>query len=429
MTLKWGYKEAFQRCALLFVVGAALQILLGDFENRFLRQPWGLIFAINYLYLLVVVYVQSDKWRWMRQLYDSHAMISSLTSMVVLTIIFGLTRQDPDTEGIVGMLGFSRMTSSWIFNILLFYFMTALGVNVVQDLHRWRQRRLAAIISHVAIFTILCVGCFGSAGKERVTVSTSLDKATHIGRDKAGNSMQLPFAITLKEFKMEEYPAKLYILDTKQESSSEEYLLVEQEGLIQEIDGWRLEVVKSLDMAGAIPGQSNFREMKHVGAAPAVYVKAENLSSKAKYEGWVSCGSHIFEPAYLRLGEQYAVAMPRREAKKYLSRIVVQDSEGESHRFEIEVNKPATLGSWKIYQVGYDNARGRWSTHSVLECVRDGWYPVTHIALWLTIAAGVVMFLTAGGRKVSKSNIGNAKSATATANDKIAPKRRKEAKR
>ena len=51
MTLKWGYKEAFQRCALLFVVGAALQILLGDFENRFLRQPWGLIFAINYHYL------------------------------------------------------------------------------------------------------------------------------------------------------------------------------------------------------------------------------------------------------------------------------------------------------------------------------------------------------------------------------------------
>ncbi|MBQ2416121.1 MAG: hypothetical protein II283_06805, partial [Alistipes sp.] len=90
---------------------------------------------------------------------------------------------------------------------------------------------------------------------------------------------------------------------------------------------------------------------------------------------------------------------------------------------------PATLGSWKIYQVGYDNARGRWSTHSVLECVRDGWYPVTHVALWLTIAAGVVMFLTAGGRKVAKYNIGNAKSATATANDKIAPKRRKEAKR
>lgn len=427
MTLQWGYKQAFLRCALLFVVGVALQIAFGDFSNRFLRQPWGLIFAINYLYLLIVIYVQSDKWKWMRQIYDHHAMISTLSSMVILTIIFGLTRQDPDTEGIVGMLGFSRMTSSWSFNILLVYFMTALGVNVVQDMHHWRQRRLAAIISHLAVFTILCVGTFGSAGKERVTITTSLDKAAHIGRDKAGNSMELPFAITLKEFTMEEYPAKLYILDTKTEQSSKEYLLVEEEGLTQEIDGWRVEVIKSLDMAGAIPGQAEFREMKHVGAAPAVYVKAENLKSGQKYEGWVSCGSHIFEPSFLRLGERYAVAMPRREAKRYLSRIVVIDSEGESHRFNVEVNHPATLGSWKIYQVGYDTARGRWSTHSVLECVRDGWYPVTHCALWLTLLAGVVMFLTAGGRKVAKSKRETKKQPLANA--KSATKHRKEGKR
>ena len=104
MTLQWGYKQAFLRCALLFVVGVVLQIAFGDFSNRFLRQPWGLIFAINYLYLLVVIYVQSDKWKWMRQIYDHHAMISTLSSMVILTIIFGLTRQDPDNAFSIGIL-------------------------------------------------------------------------------------------------------------------------------------------------------------------------------------------------------------------------------------------------------------------------------------------------------------------------------------
>lgn len=400
MTLKLGYKAALQRCALLFVVGAVLQLALGDLNNRFLRYPWGLIFAINYLYLLVVIYVQSEKWKWLRQLYDKHAMISTLCSMVVMTIIFGLTRQDPMRDDLFGVLGFSRMTSSWPFNLLLVYFMTALGVNVVQDLHHLRQRRLAALISHFAIFVVLLVGTFGSADKERVTLSVSLDRPTHIAQDKAGNSVELPFAITLKEFSMEEYPAKLYILDTQTESSSEEFLLVESEGLKQEIDGWQLEVVKSWDMAGAIPGEKEFREMKHVGAAPAVYVKATNVDSSQSYEGWVSCGSHIFEPAYLRLGDRYAVAMPRREAKRYLSKIVVTDQEGQTHRFDVEVNHPAKIGSWRIYQVGYDTARGRWSSRSVLECVRDGWYPVVHIALWMTLAAGVVMFLTAGGRKV-----------------------------
>lgn len=400
MTLKWGYKAALQRCALLFVVGAVLQLAFGDLSNRFLRYPWGLIFAINYLYLLVVVYVQSDKWKWLRQLYDKHAMVASLCSMVVMTIIFGLTRQDPMRDDLFGVLGFSRMTSSWPFNLLLVNFMTALGVNVVEDLHHWRARRLAAILSHLAVFVVLLVGTFGSADKERVTVSASLDKATHIAQDRAGNMVELPFAITLKEFMMEEYPAKLYILDTKTETSSKEFLLAEAEGVSQTIDGWHLEVIRSWDMAGAIPGQGEFREMKHVGAAPAVYVKATNDSNGQSYEGWVSCGSHVFEPAYLRLGDRYAVAMPRREAKRYLSKIVVADDEGESHRFDVEVNHPAKIGSWRIYQVGYDTQRGRWSSRSVLECVRDGWYPAVHVALWLTLAAGVVMFLTAGGRKV-----------------------------
>ena len=52
MTLKWGYKRAFLRCALLFLAGTTLQLAVGDFDNSFLRYPWGLILAINYCYIL-----------------------------------------------------------------------------------------------------------------------------------------------------------------------------------------------------------------------------------------------------------------------------------------------------------------------------------------------------------------------------------------
>lgn len=151
MILQWGYKRAFLRCALLFVVGAVLQLVLGDFDNGFLRYPWGLIFAINYLYLLLLVYVQGAKWKWLQQLSDGYAMTSSITSLMVLTIIFGFTRQDPMTAGIVGALGFSRMTSSWIFIIFLCYFTTALGITVMRDLHHWRKSRLAALLSHLVV--------------------------------------------------------------------------------------------------------------------------------------------------------------------------------------------------------------------------------------------------------------------------------------
>lgn len=390
------------RCLLLFVVGIVLQCVVGDFDNGFLRYPWGLILAVNYLYLLVLLHFQRDKWRWVNRLSDHYASVSALGSMVLMTIIFGLTRQDASTEGLVGLLGFSRMTSSWPFNLLLFYFTTTVGLAVVDDLHHWRQRGLAAMMSHLAVFVVLTCGMFGSADKMRVTVNAHLERPVAEGIDSKGVSQTLPFAITLKEFAMEEYPPKLYLLDTRQESSSEDFLLVEETTSEGEIDGWQLRVERVIDMAGRMPDSEEWLEMVHTGAAPAIYLKATNPATGESYSGWVSCGSHIFEPSYLRLGERYAVAMPRRDAKRYLSRVDIERMSGERERFDVEVNHPARIGAWRIYQVGYDTARGRWSSVSVLECVKDGWYSAIHIALWLMLSAGVVMFVTAGGRSLSR---------------------------
>ena len=203
---------------------------------------------------------------------------------------------------------------------------------------------------------------------------------------------------------MDEYPPKLYLLNTATETSSRDFLLVEQEGATAVIDGWVITAEKYIDMAGRIPEQNDFKEMLHIGAAPAVYVKAKNQRTGEQADGWVSCGSFIFEPSYLFVTNQLAVAMPRREAKRYLSRVDVLGEKGEREKFNIEVNHPARVGSWYIYQVGYDTARGRWSTTSVLECVRDRWYSAIHIALWTMLAAGVVMFATAGGRKRRKED-------------------------
>ena len=402
MTLQWGYKRAFLRCALLFIAGTTLQMAFGDLDNGFLRYPWGLIIAINYLYLLVIIHLGQGRHPWLKRLSDHYACTSSLATMVVMTIIFGLTRQDATTQGVVGALGFSRMTSSWSFNILLLYFTTTLGLSVIEDIRYLRHRRLAAVLSHLAVFVVLVAGIFGSGDKLRVSITTQLDKPVYVGVDRAGERVELPFSLTLKEFTMDEYPAKLYVLNSSNQSSSREFLSVESVGATAVIEGWELTALQSLDMAGHMPDDDNYREMKHVGAAPAVYIKARHLASGVEREGWVSCGSFIFEPSYLFLDEHLAVAMPRREAKRYLSRVDVMDEDGKHHNFDIEVNHPARIDGWYIYQVGYDTQRGRWSAISVLECVRDGWYSAVHIALWMMLVAGVVMFITAGGRKQGK---------------------------
>ncbi len=400
MTFEWGYKRAFLRCALLFVVGTTLQLAVGDIDSSLLHYPWGLILAVNYLYLLVVAYAMRNRWRWLRQLGDDKACLSSLAAFGAIVIVFGLTRQDPAREGLVGALGFSRMTSSWPFNLLLFYFMTTLGIRTVSDIHHLRDRRMAAVLTHLGVFVLLVAGTFGSGDTVRCMVTTRVGTPVSIGRDDAGHEVRLPFALTLDDFSIEEYPPKLYLLDTRRESSSREFLSVEADGAEAVIGDWRIRAEHSLDMAGRLPEESDWRAMKHVGAAPAVYASAENTVTGERFSGWVSCGSHIFEPSYLMLDDGMAVAMPRREAKRYLSRVNIMEEGGIRRDVEIEVNHPARVGSWRVYQVGYDTSKGRWSDTSVLECIRDPWYGAAHLALWMLLAAGVVMFVTAGGRRI-----------------------------
>ena len=383
------------RCVCLAGLGAVLQIAVGDLDNSFLRYPWSAIAAVNYLYLLVLAYAMEDKWRWVRSLRDARASVVALASMVIMLLIFGLTRQDGATEGVAGALGFTRMTSSWVFNLLLLNFITSLGLAVVDDWRWVRQRRLASVLSHTAVFIALAAAWFGSGDKLRVKMPLYLDQPAYEAVSADGRVSELPFVVTLRDFQMEEYAPKLYLYNSNVGQSSQSFLSVDEHKA--QVEDWLLQIVEYQPMAGRMPQTEEYREMKHVGATHAAYVVAERGTERK--EGWVSCGSHIFAAQSLDLGRGQFVVMPAPEAKRYLSRIEVQQADGSVELFDLEVNHPAKVGAWHIYQSSYDVERGRWSTMSVVECVRDGWWRVVSVALWMILASAVVMFITAGGRK------------------------------
>lgn len=394
MTSLWH--KPILRLACIVVVGVVLQLVVGTIDASPLRYPWSAIVAINYLYLLVLAYAMEDKWRWVRSLRSRHSSVVALGAMVVMTIIFGLTRQDGSLEGVAGALGFTQMTGSWLFNLVLLNFITTLGLALIDDWWHIRTRHLAPLLAHTALFVALVASMAGSGDKVRVRLTCQLDKPIYQAADEQQRLYELPFAIRLLSFEMEEYAPSLYLYNISRESLSEESLSLADS--VGSVDDWSLRVVDYLPMAGRMPDEAEYRAMQHVGATHAVRVVAEHRLTEEKKEGWVSCGSHIFSSATLPLSADEALVMPRPKAKSYRSRIAVERGEGDTEYYDIRVNHPARIGAWRIYQVGYDTEQGRWSSTSVLECVRDGWYSIVHIALWLTLAAAVVMFLTAGGR-------------------------------
>ena len=138
--LSQPYKNLIGRCAVLFSAGTALQFLVGPVNPSFLAYPWGIVLAVNYLYVLILLYCQADKWKWVKKWYDRPACIVSLVSLLILTLFFGLIRQDASTDGLGGMLGFTDMTSSWIFNFFLIHFMTVMGFKSIDDVWHWKKR-------------------------------------------------------------------------------------------------------------------------------------------------------------------------------------------------------------------------------------------------------------------------------------------------
>lgn len=386
--LSQPYKKMIGRCAVLFSAGTALQFIVGSLTPSFLAYPWGIVLAVNYIYVLVFLYCQADKWKWVKSWYDRPACIVSLASLLVLSLLFGLVRQDASTDGLWGMLGFTEMTSSWIFNFFLVHFMTVMGLKSIDDLWHWKKHSPTVTVFHVAVFVVLVSGIFGSGDKIRVKVVAAIGNPVQFGVSDDKQRVELPFMLRLTDFTLEEYPPRIHRVS--ENLLSKEFVVVEEENNEGLLGSWQVECLEYLDMAGRLHPDSAYVAMQHVGATTAVYIKAFHQETHQMVEGWVSCGSHIFDGSVLDLPDGSALVMPRREVKKYLSSVELVTNEGKKE-MEIAVNHPATVGSWKIYQSGYDSDRGRWSTLSVLECVKDAWYMPVCVALWLTLAFGIWM--------------------------------------
>ena len=107
-----GYKKAFIYCACLFSAGIIFQFIAGDLDPSFLRYPWGAIGAALYVYLLFVFNYSADRYPRLHKFYDRYACVASLASMVMITVLFGLVRQDVHRTGLLSALSFTRMTAS-----------------------------------------------------------------------------------------------------------------------------------------------------------------------------------------------------------------------------------------------------------------------------------------------------------------------------
>ena len=341
----WGYKEGFAICGGLFLTGTFLQITIGKCELSILSYPMNVCVGVLYLVILLLIYAFSQKSYFIRWMGSCQAAVSSMVSVAMLTVVMGLIRQvksDVPLLGAESWLGFSQMLSACSFVLLFLWMVTLLGLTTIRRIHHFRWCDFPFVLNHLGLFLALTGAILGNADMERLRMTTKTGQAEWRALDENLKMRELPLAIELQDFTIDEYPPKLMLINNETgealPSKKPENLLIEDNFHTGRLLDWEIGIEKKIPLAASVATQDtlNFVEFHSMGATYAVYLKAVNNKTGQQREGWVSCGSFMFPYKAIRLDDQTSLVMPEREPRRFASEVKVYTESGRRDSATIE---------------------------------------------------------------------------------------------
>lgn len=175
-----------------------------------LGHSFGLVSALVYVCLLVVIYALRDRWPLYRHLARRKACIISISIVLFLLLIFGLTPQDGSGNGFFGVLGFRNMSRSPVFILALLFLATTVTLNTIEDIHNFSRHRLGVTFAHLGLSVIMIAGIFGTGGTIRARIIAMPNAPEHYARNEYTDaSVKLPFELTLRDFSVYEYSSEV----------------------------------------------------------------------------------------------------------------------------------------------------------------------------------------------------------------------------
>ena len=404
----WKMKEGFVTGAGLILVGLALQYSVGPLDWSAFAFPINAICLVLYLAFLALIYALRHRVRLFSFFFTTEAAVPTLIYAALLTVAMGLTRQVAPHERAIDPIGLTRMLSFWPFVLIYGRLTGIVGLIAIRQILHFRLRELPSLLSHLGVFIAIVAATLGSADMERVKLTASMDmpewRATH-----EQGFLELPLAIQLEKFTIDEYPPKLLIINSKTGKSipakNPEIVLVDKHFREGKLLKWRIRVRQNLPLAAPVVTSDTVRYVGwgSSGAVTALLVEAQPMEDDRAVGkplvGWVTCGSYLFPFQELKLTKDLSLVMARREPERYASRIHVYTRSQKNIVATVEVNKPVSIDGWRIYQLSYDESMGRWSETSTFELVKDPWLPAVYVGIYLLLAGAVLTFIFSQKRR------------------------------
>lgn len=391
--LPWKYPESFLITLALLLASLGIEFITGAKAPQ-ISWPANFVSIVLLANISLLLFLLSRKKAVFKWFYSVPASISSISLFVVPSFLMAAIPQRQTNS----LFFLYDVTSSWTYFIGVMFFLIILGTVTIKRLVKFSKRDIGFFLNHFGLWLCIATAHLGAGDIQKLNMFLEEGKTVWFGIENGNQTKELDFAIKLRDFSIEEYPAKIAFVDnTSGEiiSQNNKPLMIDPHEDLQFNYKNREFSIEKLLMTSA-PVMNRFEPVLGMGATQSTKILKTYKGQVDSF--WISSRSILYRQEMHKVDSNTTMLMTQPEAKRFLSEISVYEKEGAVYDTIIEVNKPINIAGWKIYQTSYDESMGRWSTKSTLELVRDPWLPSVYLGFFLLIA-GTIYLVWTGRRK------------------------------
>ncbi len=364
--------------------------------------PLNLILLITILGFVITtsLLVNSKFTTWIRSV---PAAISAITVFAFLSLLMVFIPQEMNpNSNFVDKMGLNTITCSWPYILVSLYLIFSLGFVTVNRIFPFNFKNFRFFFNHAGLWIVLVSASLGSGDLKRLKMIVYTEDETNIAFNENNDHFKMPFTIQLNNFNIKEYIPELILYDQQGQIVQRFTYSDTTKPLTLEIPNYKICIKKYYSKASV---QNEVYVPSHKrNAVHAMFIELKGV--KDNFSGWISSGNYQKTRKTLNINEDYGLALAPAKAKSYVSNLSLSTKDQKINNIELEVNKPIHFEGWKIYQIGYDEHKGRWSDYTILELVRDPWLPAVYVVIIMLIIGSILLIWK--GKQRKNNHIANA---------------------
>ena len=215
-TQPWSYREGTIITLAILALGFALQASSDGARFSLAGFPWNLISGMIFLGLLIITYRIFKRTPIIKWLGGVQSALPAIFGFTFLVLLMGFVKQDIEPQSAVSRtFGLTHIVHTWPFILINLYLLVLLGIVTLKRLTPLTWKNFGFFLNHFGLFLVLFSTALGSSDMQRLTMNCYEKQPEWRGVDSSGKTAELPVAIQLLKFNIDEFRPKLTIIDNQ----------------------------------------------------------------------------------------------------------------------------------------------------------------------------------------------------------------------